>query len=129
MFGKQLNSWEYSMISGIETKQTMTTKSIVLQVSGAPPVTKFGRFDSGPQSVWEAPNAVVANISNFEKVIGTLRRLVSEYQNLSRQPNATVGTQETLDPVEQIRQWAALRDQGLLTDEEFQHQKRKLLGM
>jgi Short C-terminal domain len=36
---------------------------------------------------------------------------------------------ERADAVEQIQRWAALRDRGLLTDEEFQHQKRKLLGM
>ncbi len=33
------------------------------------------------------------------------------------------------DPIEQVQRWAALRDQGLLTDEELQHQKRKLLGL
>ena len=85
-FGRQLNSWEYSMVSGIEAKQAMTTKTVVLEIPGALPVTKIGRFDKGPQSAWEAPNALVLR-------------------------------------------WAALRDQGLLTEEEFQHQKRKLLGL
>jgi Short C-terminal domain len=32
------------------------------------------------------------------------------------------------DPIEQIKQLAALRDQGVLTDEEFAAQKTKLLG-
>jgi Short C-terminal domain len=32
------------------------------------------------------------------------------------------------DPIEQLKQLAALRDQGILTDEEFAAQKTKLLG-
>jgi hypothetical protein len=123
MFGKQLNSWEYHVVSGVEAKQTMTTKSIVLQIPGAPPVTKFGRLDNGPQSVWEAPNALMTNISNFAGIIETLRRIIDEHRNSQAQ------AQPPFDPVVQIQRWAALRDQGLLTDEEFQHQKRKLLGM
>jgi hypothetical protein len=32
------------------------------------------------------------------------------------------------DPIEQLKQLAALHDQGVLTDEEFAAQKAKLLG-
>jgi hypothetical protein len=32
------------------------------------------------------------------------------------------------DPIEQLKEMAALRDQGILTDEEFAAQKAKLLG-
>jgi len=32
------------------------------------------------------------------------------------------------DPIEQLKQLAALRDQGILTDEEFTAQKTRLLG-
>jgi hypothetical protein len=122
-FGKQLNSWEYSMVSGVEAKQAMTTQAIILQVPGALPVTKAGRFDKGPQSAWEAPNALMVNISNFDRTIATLRRIIQE------QRHASSLSQPTSDPVEQLQRWAALRDQGILTEEEFQHQKRKLLGM
>jgi hypothetical protein len=135
IFGKQLNSWGYPMISGVEAKQTMTTKSIVLQIPGALPVTKFGRLDSGPQSVWEAPNALMTSISNFTGTMETLRRLIDEHRNPANyhaapnQQSAPTQAQAPFDPVVQVQRWAALRDQGLLTDEEFQFQKRKLLGM
>jgi len=122
-FGKQLNSWEYSMISGVEAKQAMTAKTIALQIPGALPVTKFGWFDKGPQSVWEAPNALMAKVTNFDYAIATLRRLVDEYRH------ATALGRAAPDPIEQVQRLAALRDQGVLTDEEFQHQKRKLLGL
>ena len=45
---------------------TLTTNSIVLQVPGVTPVTKYGRMDKGPQSVWEAPKAPVTASKGFE---------------------------------------------------------------
>jgi hypothetical protein len=33
------------------------------------------------------------------------------------------------DPIEQIKQLSELRDQGILTDEEFTAEKKKLLGI
>jgi hypothetical protein len=33
------------------------------------------------------------------------------------------------DPIEQLKELAALKDQGILTDAEFQAQKAKILGM
>ncbi|GAA4541113.1 SHOCT domain-containing protein [Mycobacterium paraffinicum] len=37
-------------------------------------------------------------------------------------------TQQGADPVERLERLAALKDRGLLTDEEFEQQKRKILG-
>jgi hypothetical protein len=36
--------------------------------------------------------------------------------------------QEAEDPVQRLRELASLRDDGILTDEEFAAEKRKLLG-
>jgi hypothetical protein len=43
-------------------------------------------------------------------------------------PPAPVAAPPAPDPIEQLKQLAALRDQGILTDEEFTAQKSKLLG-
>jgi hypothetical protein len=43
-------------------------------------------------------------------------------------PPPPVAAQPAPDPIEQLKQLAALRDQGILTDEEFAAQKTKLLG-
>ncbi|OBF55022.1 hypothetical protein A5756_00520 [Mycobacterium sp. 852002-53434_SCH5985345] len=37
-------------------------------------------------------------------------------------------TQQAADPIERLERLAALKDRGLLTDEEFEQQKRKILG-
>jgi hypothetical protein len=36
--------------------------------------------------------------------------------------------QQEEDPIEKLREYAKLRDDGILTDEEFEAQKRRLLG-
>jgi hypothetical protein len=122
-FGKQLNSWDYANVSGVEVKRGMTTHAIVVEVPGVEPVTKFGRMDKGPHSVWEAPNAVMTQKNDVETV-AELRRLIADHQ-----AHRSTTTADGTDPVAQVKQWAALRDEGLLTEEEFQGKKRQLLGL
>jgi hypothetical protein len=41
---------------------------------------------------------------------------------------APAAAPEAPDPIEQLKELAALRDQGILTDEEFSAEKAKILG-
>jgi Short C-terminal domain len=43
-------------------------------------------------------------------------------------PAAPAPTAPAVDPIEQLKELAALREQGILTDEEFAAQKAKLLA-
>jgi hypothetical protein len=43
-------------------------------------------------------------------------------------PPAQAAPQEEEDPISRLRELASLRDDGILTDEEFAAEKRKLLG-
>jgi Short C-terminal domain/Bacterial PH domain len=123
MFGKQLNSWDYQNVSGVEVKNGLTTHAVVLQVPGAVSVTKFGRLSSGSHSVWEASNAIMAQ-GGVDEAVGTLRRLIADQQ---RPDHNSEPVQP--DPIDQIRRLGELRDEGLLTEEEFQAKKRQLLGL
>lgn len=124
-FSKQLNSWDFANVSGIEVKQGMTTRGLVVQVPGVAPVTKFGRFENGAGSVWEAPNALMADKDGLDDAVAILRTLIADHQR----PHASASDNQAPDPVDQIRRLAELRDQGILTDEEFQAKKRQLLGL
>jgi hypothetical protein len=123
-FGKQLNSWDYSNVSGVEVKQGLTTNAIVVQVPGVEPVTKFGRMDKGHHSVWEAPNAIMVQRADIQEPVATLRRLIADHQRGMHGGNVI-----SQDPIEQVKRLAELRDQGLLTEEEFQTKKKQLLGL
>jgi hypothetical protein len=43
-------------------------------------------------------------------------------------PQYAAPPQQEEDPIEKLREYAKLRDDGILTDEEFEAQKRRLLG-
>jgi hypothetical protein len=45
IFGK-LNSWDYAHITGVELKQTMTMKGLVVQAAESAPRR------AGPESIW-----------------------------------------------------------------------------
>lgn len=56
---------------------------------------------------------------------------VAAVQSHTRGGNSTSYTTPSpsgFDPVEEIRRYAALRDEGIITEEEFQEKKRKLLS-
>jgi TPP-dependent pyruvate/acetoin dehydrogenase alpha subunit len=44
------------------------------------------------------------------------------------QQQALGAAQAQQDPIDRLERLAALKDRGLLTDEEFEQQKRKILG-
>lgn len=124
MFGRQLAAWDYSTIIGVEVKKGVTTTAIVLQVPGVAPVTKYRRYSNGPNSVWEAPNAIMVGVRGIDREIIALQQLVARLQRTSGRPDAA-----TPDPAEQIKNLSELRDQGLLTDGEFAAKKAQVLGL
>jgi hypothetical protein len=124
MFGAQTNSWDYTHITGIESRKGMTTAAVVVQTAGANVVSKFGRMDNGANSVWEAPNALfLKDKAVAEAAAGTLRQLLA-----SHRPGAAPVSAPATDPVEEIRRYAALRDEGLISEDEFQAKKAALLS-
>lgn len=128
MFGSQVNSWDFAHVTGIEYRKGMTTKAIVVQTAGAQVVTKFGRMDSGPMSVWEAPNALFTSGNAGEATVTALRQMIADFH----QPLASSvqpGTMAESDPAEQVRKFASLRDDGIISEEEFAAKKRLILGI
>lgn len=125
IFGSQVNSWDLAHITGIEFRKGMTTKAIVVQTAGAQLVSKFGRMDSGPNSVWEAANALFVEGDGGDETVTTLRRLVADHHNVGSGSSPT----SAQDPADQIRRFAGLRDDGLISEDEFQAKKRAILGL
>lgn len=126
-FSKQVNTWDLSNVTGVEHRTGMTTESIVVQAAGTVPVTKFGRMDKGVGTVWQAPNALfVKKKGGAEETVSALRRLVADHQGAGPSGSQASGGD---DPVDQVRRLGQLRDEGLLTEEEFQTKKRAILGL
>jgi hypothetical protein len=74
--------------------------------------------------------ATIADDSGRE----TMRQLFGDVSNTfvgmggPDAPAAPAGAPQVQDTVEQLKQLADLHNQGLLTDDEFEQQKAKLLG-
>jgi hypothetical protein len=131
-FGSQVNSWDLAHVTGIEYRKGMTTKAIVVQTAGAQVVTKFGRMDNGPTSVWEAPNALFVSSKDAEAAVSTLRQMIADHHGTGSGPSPTASSAAgpaADDAAEAIRKFAALRDEGLITEDEFQAKKGSILGL
>jgi Short C-terminal domain len=126
MFGSQVNSWDWAHITGVEHRKGMTTGAIVVQTAGAQLVTDFGRMSKGPNSVWEAPNALFVSGTDADQTVTALRRMVAEHHGL-RSTLASVSPAADTE-ANQIREFAALRDDGIITEDDFQAKKRSILG-
>jgi hypothetical protein len=123
-FRKQSSSWDYRNISGVELQRSLTMTAVILQVPGVAPVTEIGRFSKGSGSVWEAPNAVVVTLSpDLEASVARLRELIAEHQ----QPQLATTMQPPDGPLDQLKKLAELRDAGVITVDEFESKKTKLL--
>ena len=125
-FSKQLNSWDYLNVSGVQARTSLTTQVVVVDVFGVPPVTETGRLSSGQNSGWEAPNAIVLGKKvDVSRTIAHLRTLIAE----RHQASSPTPVQAAPDAIDQVRRLGELRDSGLLSEEEFQQKKRDLLGL
>ena len=58
-----------------------------------------------------------------------LRARVTAAQQNAAAPTAGPALESEPDPVEQLRKFAALRDEGIISDEEFEAKKKELLGL
>ena len=95
-----------------------TNRRILICKWGATSGAFFGSQDQGPTSVWEAPNALFVSGNDGEATVAALRQMVADHH---RRPGD--------DPADQIRKFAALRDDGIISDDEFQAKKRSILGI
>jgi hypothetical protein len=126
-FSEQLNSWEYKNVSGIQLKKGMVGQAVVVEVPGVAPVTKTGHFDKGPNSAWEAPNAIMAVPSaNLADVVNNMRQLIAQYHQHEREP---IQVPVLPDPVDELRRYAALRDEGIISEQDFNDKKKRILGL
>lgn len=107
MFGYDLEVFPYSNISSIEMSKGMMGHSI-------------GFFASGNKIEMKWINS--GDVSEFTQIVKSKIGKKSE-------PAQTTSQNNSVDLADQIRKLADLRDQGILTEEEFQAKKSQLLSL
>ena len=119
LWNTDMSSWDYSGISGVEfnDKGPLLPGFVRIRSVGAESKKMAHTSDSALQIAFN-------DKGHASKATAELRRLVSAHQT----PASVVSpTQATGDIADQIRKLVALRDEGILTPEEFDAQKQKLL--
>lgn len=104
MFGFDLESFTYSKISSIELNKDFTGHTISF-------------FASGNKIKMECINR--GDIQKFVEYVCS---------SIGKKESSALGPSLAIDPIEQIKKLAELKDAGLLTDEEFTSKKQDLLA-
>ncbi len=106
--------------------------SVALLMTREPRYPKIEAARSDPPSITEAPSGAPAPVA-MPTAPAAAEPPISPATAAAPTPmvpsaDAPPPPEPEQDPVEQLRELAKLRDEGILTDEEFAAQKRKILG-
>ncbi|MCP3995078.1 MAG: PH domain-containing protein [bacterium] len=80
------------------------------------------------ESAGESGQSEFTNIPNPEEFQSLLYRTREEQQRKTAAEESAISAEFTKDPTEQLERAARLRSEGVLSEEEFQAMKRKILG-
>ena len=123
MFGSKLISWDYLNLNGVQIETGPVNGVVALQGPGiaAKDVSYWNTKADGPLA---SPSAITIDKELYEqaqKGVAVLRRLIANVQQ------SKSGAGPSIDIPGQLRKLAELRDQGILTAEEFEKKKKELL--
>jgi uncharacterized membrane protein YdbT with pleckstrin-like domain len=80
------------------------------------------------ESAGESGQSKFSDIPNPEAFQSLLYRTREEQQHKSAAEESAIAAEITRDPTEQLERAARLRDEGVLSEDEFQEMKRRILG-
>ena len=117
-------SWDYKNLTGIQMETGPISGFIALQGAGIIS-QNMSYWDTGDKSPSQSPHAIpIAGKSIIEQAkvsVAALRDLIGKSQQ-------SQSSMLTIDIPDQIGKLAVLRDQGVLTQEEFEAKKKELLS-
>jgi hypothetical protein len=127
-FGSKFASFDYRNISSVQLHTGAMTGSAVLDVAGAAPVgsSYWGSKNNDP---WKAQNAlpIVRPWDGPKAQIARLRELIADWHERANPRTQAAPNTAGDNVIDQIKQLGELRDQGILTPDEFDTKKAELL--
>jgi len=124
LFTTEMISWDYAHLSGVQTLTTGPSGAVMLEVSRqvARPRRLRGSYDQDP---FKAPNAIPIT-PPFEPAIAaaeSLRALIAR----ATAPVPAAAPAPAPSPAQELHHLAELRDLGVITDEEFEIMKARIV--
>ena len=122
-FGAEVTSWSYQNLLGVQAHKGMLSGAVVLQGPGQTG-TKTSYWGQGKSDPKQAPNAIpiAGDWPKVQAGVARLRQLIDDAHRPA--PAVQAASSSTAD---EIRKLADLRSEGVLTDEEFEAAKSRLL--
>jgi hypothetical protein len=124
-FGGKVTSFEYRNITAVEVRMSLMTGSFEISAGGVQGAERSYWKAESPNSAWKAPNTIPINRSEFPKFQLAANAIRERSAIALAMPTAQSPASDVPD---QLRRLADLRDQGVLTNEEFQAKKTELLA-
>jgi hypothetical protein len=125
-FGSELTSWSYNALVGVQIHTGMMSGAVILQAPGQSGVSTsyWANSDSDPH---KAPNAIplARPFDEAKAGVARLRELIALAHSPVERPAQSAGSPSLADELHKLAQ---LRDATIITDAEFEAQKRKLLA-
>jgi hypothetical protein len=125
-FGSEITSWDYRNLVGVQLHTGMMSGALVLQAPGQSG-TKTNYWKQGDDDPYKAPNAipVVRPFDQAQAGVAELRRLIAQADTPTAQPTVPASNGASIS--DELAKLADLKQQGVLTDEEFAAAKARLL--
>ncbi|WP_051428295.1 SHOCT domain-containing protein [Bacillus sp. J33] len=70
----------------------------------------------------------IVNDDNFKHFLEQVRKQIASSKNQGKTPSSKVSSPKTEDKYKQLEQLGSLKEKGIITEEEFQAEKQKLLN-
>jgi hypothetical protein len=123
-FGAETTSWSYQNLVGVQAHKGMVSGSVVLQGPGQSG-KKTSYWGGGRDDPAKAPNAipVAGDWKQVQAGVVVLRQLIDDAH---KAPVAAAAERRSLS--DELRNLAELRSEGVLSDEEFEAAKSRLLN-
>jgi hypothetical protein len=125
--GGKVTSFDYRNISSVEVRASMLTGTFEISSGGMQGPERSYWAINGPNGSWQAPNTIPIR-KDQQAIFHRVATFIRERSRESMQTVAAPAVAAAPDKFEQLKKLAELKQQGILTDEEFQSEKAKLLS-
>jgi hypothetical protein len=124
-FGAEVTSWSYQNLIGVQAHKGVMSGAVVLQGPGQSG-QKTSYWGGGKDDPAKAPNAipVAGDWQQVNAGVARLRQLIDE----AHRPAQTGVPTAQPSAADELRKFADLRNEGVLSEEEFEQAKMRILG-
>jgi hypothetical protein len=125
--GGKVTSFDYRSISSIEVRTSILTGTFEISSGGMQGAERSYWNGSKPDGAWRAPNTIPIR-KKQQAMFQQVATFIRERTRFSAQDTAQRLSPTARDVPDQLRKLAELREQGVITDSEFEAKKADLLA-